>query len=257
MASRAVASSRQRAGTPDWRSIFRRALRRAAELGGAAVLFGCMIFLALALASYNQTDPSASTAAGGTAQNWMGGSGAWLAERVLFLFGPVSLLLLPLLYVLARKLWLLAEEDEEGLPHSNQRWWMPIAKLAIAMVLLSTTLALAFDAPGGVLPASMGGISGLLGAKAVTGLAGLLGTIALPLFIALKLLLLAICITIGLIVRRQLVPLFPAIISLRQNGPTPETDRAIAAVIAVTQPTVMVLWGVVLLACLLGIATPV
>jgi hypothetical protein len=90
-----------------------------------------------------------------------------------------------------------------------------------------------------------------------TGIAGLVGAITLPLFITLKLLLLAICITIGLIVRRQLVPLFPAIISLRQNGPTPETDRAIAAVIAVTQPTVMVLWGMVLLACLLGIATPV
>jgi len=89
------------------------------------------------------------------------------------------------------------------------------------------------------------------------GVAGLSGAITLPLFISLKLLLLAGCITIGLIVRRQLVPLFPAIIDLRQNGPTPEGDAAIKGVIAITQPTVMVLWVLVLIACFLGLATPV
>ena len=97
----------------------------------------------------------------------------------------------------------------------------------------------------------------VLAGLTASGLAGLAGAIALPLFISLKLLVLAVCITIGLIVRRQLVPLFPAIGALRENGATPEGDRAIAGVIAVTQPTVMVLWGMVLLACLLGIATPV
>ena len=86
---------------------------------------------------------------------------------------------------------------------------------------------------------------------------GLAGAIALPLFISLKLLALATCISIGLLVRRQLVPLFPAIIALRENGPTPEGDRTIKGVIAITQPTVMVLWVVVLIACFLGIATPV
>lgn len=97
----------------------------------------------------------------------------------------------------------------------------------------------------------------VLAALVAAGAAGLTGAMAMPLFIALKLLLLAGCITIGLIVRRQLVPLFPAIAALRQNGPTPEGDRAIAAVISVTQPTVMVLWGLVLLASFLGLATPV
>lgn len=96
-------------------------------------------------------------------------------------------------------------------------------------------------------------LAGLIG----SGVAGLAGGIALPLFITLKLLALATCIAIGLLVRRQLVPLFPAIIALRENGPTPEGDRTIAGVIAITQPTVMVLWAVVLVACFLGIATPV
>lgn len=97
----------------------------------------------------------------------------------------------------------------------------------------------------------------VLAALIGSGIAGLSGAIPLPLFISLKLLALATCIAIGLLVRRQLVPLFPAIIALRDNGPTPEGDRAIAGVIAITQPTVMALWAVVLVASLLGIATPV
>ena len=96
-------------------------------------------------------------------------------------------------------------------------------------------------------------LAGLLGTAALA----LAGGITLPLFIALKLLALAACITLGLIVRRQLVPLFPAIITMRETGPTPATDAAIAGVISQTRPSVMLLWGVVLVACYLGIATPI
>ncbi len=159
---------------PDWRAVLRRSMRRASELGGAVLLFAAMIFLGLALASYHQTDPSASTAAGEEVRNWMGGAGAWAAERALFLFGPVSVLLLPLLYVLARKLWRLVEEEDGIVATANQRWWRPIGVLLFSMVLLSTVLSLAFTQPGGSLPASMGGISGLLGAKGVRTMAGLL-----------------------------------------------------------------------------------
>lgn len=176
MASRAIIASGRRAGSPSWRALLRRAVRRACELGGAALLFGAMIFLAVALATYQQTDPSASTAAGGEARNWMGAAGAWAAERALFLFGVVSLLFLPLLYVLARKLWRMAEEEEEdgGIAPSNHRWWRPVGLLLLAMTLISTVLSLTFTSPGGTLPASMGGISGLLGAKGVRALAGFL-----------------------------------------------------------------------------------
>jgi len=167
MASRAIIASGQRAANPSWRALLRRAVRRAVELGGAALLFGAMIFLALALASYHQTDPSASTAAGGDVKNWMGIAGAWAAERALFLFGVVSGLFLPLLYVFARKLWRMAEEEEGAAPPSNQRWWRPVGALLLAMTLLATVLSLTFTRPGGTLPASTGGISGLLGAKTV------------------------------------------------------------------------------------------
>jgi S-DNA-T family DNA segregation ATPase FtsK/SpoIIIE len=170
MATRPLAPGR-RIAKPNWRAVLKRSLRRASELSGALTLFAAMTFLALALVSYHQTDPSASTAAGGPAQNWMGTVGAWVAERALVLFGPVSALFVPLLYVFARKLWLLVEEDDNEIEHSNQRWWRPVAVLAIAMTLIATVMSLVFTAPGGVLPASMGGITGLLGAKAVTGLA--------------------------------------------------------------------------------------
>ncbi|MBH0113300.1 hypothetical protein I5E68_10115 [Novosphingobium sp. YJ-S2-02] len=96
----------------------------------------------------------------------------------------------------------------------------------------------------------------VLAALLASGVAGLIDIIAMPLFIALKLLVLAFCIFIGLLVRRQLVPLFPAIIDLKQNGANPEGDRAIKGVIAITQPTVMTLWIAVLIASYLGIATP-
>ncbi|MBK6802625.1 MAG: DNA translocase FtsK 4TM domain-containing protein [Novosphingobium sp.] len=173
MATRPV-SAGARGARVDWRAAMKRSLRRAGEIGGALILLATMVFLALALVSYHQTDPSASTAAGGPVLNWMGTPGAWAAERALFLFGPVSVLLLPLLYVMARKLWRLVEEEDLELPHTDHAWWRPIGVLLLAMALLATPLALWIDARGGSLPAGMGGMTGLLGAKALDALAALL-----------------------------------------------------------------------------------
>jgi S-DNA-T family DNA segregation ATPase FtsK/SpoIIIE len=171
MASRAIGPSARKAAPADWRTALRRSMRRAIQLGAALLLFAGMIALALALASYHQTDPSASTAAGGAVQNWLGLGGAWVAERTLFLFGLVCVLFLPLLYAFSRKLWRDAEEEET--PH-GLRWWRTVGMLLAAMALLSTVLSLAFTSPGGSLPASPGGITGLLGAGAVRAIAALL-----------------------------------------------------------------------------------
>ncbi len=165
MASRAIG----KAPVADWRAAFRRSLRRALQLTGAVLLFTAAAFFALALISYHQTDPSASTAAGEEVANWMGRSGAWVAERALFLFGIVSILFLPLLYAYGRKLW--RDADEEETPH-GARWWRAVGMLIFAMALLATVLSLTFDAPGGSLPASLGGITGLLGKGAIEALAG-------------------------------------------------------------------------------------
>ncbi|MEL6876848.1 MAG: DNA translocase FtsK 4TM domain-containing protein [Pseudomonadota bacterium] len=170
MATRAINT---RKNTADWRAAFRRSMRRFAQMAGAGVLLLAMGFLTLSLASYTQTDPSPSTAASAAeVSNWMGTWGAWAADRVLFAFGLTSILLLPLLYISARKLWLDVENGDEP---ETTRWWLPAGMLLVAMILLSTVLALVFDGPGGTLPAQWGGVSGLLGAGAIEAIAGRFG----------------------------------------------------------------------------------
>ncbi len=98
----------------------------------------------------------------------------------------------------------------------------------------------------------------LLSALTAAGLLGLTHLIALPLFIASKLLLLAAAVSMGLLVRRLLVPLLPAIVAMRRTGiATPDDDRAIAGVISRTRPAVMAIWVLVLAASVLGFARPV
>ena len=169
MATRAMSKK----GATDWRAAFRRSMRRAAQMASAGGLFALMLFLALALASYTQTDPSGSTAASGEdIRNWMGASGAWVADKVLATFGITSVLLLPLLYIGARKLWRDVEHEDEP---DTTRWWLPLAMLVLAMILLSSVLGLTFEGPGSTLPAQMGGMSGLLGAAAIEAVAARFG----------------------------------------------------------------------------------
>ncbi|WP_309753002.1 DNA translocase FtsK 4TM domain-containing protein [Novosphingobium sp.] len=174
MATRPTSAS-HRGARVNWRAAMKRAARRSAEIGGAAALLGAMVFLALALVSYHQTDPSASTAAGGPVLNWMGGAGAWVAERALFLFGWISVLFLPLLYVFARKLWRFVEEEDLDLPHADHAWWRPIGLLLFAMALIASTIALTIPRGGDAYPAGWGGVAGLLGAGAVHWLAAFAG----------------------------------------------------------------------------------
>ena len=160
-----------RAGAkPDWRAAFRRSLRRAMHMAGAGLLFALLLFLALALASYTQTDPSPSTAASGAAiGNWMGLSGAWASERAYFLFGLPALLLLPLLWIAARRLWTGVEDpDEEKTPG---KWWSPLALLMLAMVLFGTVISLLFAENPGPFPSGAGGLAGLLGAGGIEAVA--------------------------------------------------------------------------------------
>ncbi|QIG54057.1 DNA translocase FtsK [Altererythrobacter sp. BO-6] len=169
MATRAMSKK----GATDWRAAFRRSMRRAAQMAGGGALFVLMLFLALAMASYTQTDPSGSTAASGEdIRNWMGASGAWAADKVLGTFGITAVLLLPLLYIAARKLWRDVEHEDEP---DTTRWWLPLGMLLLAMVLLSSVLTLVFEGPKTTLPAQMGGISGLLGAGAITAVAARFG----------------------------------------------------------------------------------
>jgi S-DNA-T family DNA segregation ATPase FtsK/SpoIIIE len=168
MASRAVTRTGIAPRGADWRAAWRRSVGRAWQLGGAGMLVLAMVFLALALVSYTQTDPSGSTAAGDQVANWMGRAGAWTAELALRLFGLVAILFLPMLYAFARKLWRDAEHEET--PHGG-RWWRMVGVLLLGMTLIAAAVTLAFGDMGS-LPASFGGLAGLLGAGAVRALAG-------------------------------------------------------------------------------------
>jgi S-DNA-T family DNA segregation ATPase FtsK/SpoIIIE len=182
----------------EWRAGLRRSLRRLAQMVGAGALLGATIFLALALVSYTQTDPSGSTAAD-TAEvaNWMGLSGAWVADMVLLVFGIPGALLLPLLYVSARKLW---RDVENGDAPETTPWWLPTGLLLIAITLLSSVLALAFQGPGGTLPAQAGGLAGLLGAGAIEAVAARFGTEAQG-WVILAAALVCLAVGVGLLTR--------------------------------------------------------
>lgn len=89
------------------------------------------------------------------------------------------------------------------------------------------------------------------------GVASLAGVVTLPLFIALKLLVLAGCIGLGLLVRVQLVPLFVAVREMVASAPTPTTDATIAVVNGRVRIAVLGIWVLIAAAAYLGIATPV
>jgi S-DNA-T family DNA segregation ATPase FtsK/SpoIIIE len=171
-----------RARTPqqqaDWKAAFRRSLARILSMAGAVALFALMVFLAAAMISYSQTDPSPSTAAGPVVANWMGYPGAWAADRAFWSFGLCSVLFLPLLYAWGRKLWnrseeLEGDEDEgEAAPTAEGRWWGTLLVLLAAMVLLSTVLALVTNPANWSWPAGAGGLAGLLGEGLLRALAG-------------------------------------------------------------------------------------
>jgi len=179
-----MATQARKAATPaDWRAALRRSIARVGQMTGAVLLFAAALFLALALVSYHQTDPSWSTAAGGPVANWMGRPGAFAADRALIVFGFMAGLFVPLLYVFGRKLWRDAS-DETGNTASERdgdrpsamsggRWWRTMALLLIAMALLSTVVALVTTGREWDLPASPGGLAGLLGHAGISALAAL------------------------------------------------------------------------------------
>lgn len=157
--------------------MLRRSLRRSLELIGGGVLVTLLVFLALAMASYTQTDPSGSTASGSPVENWMGLPGAWSAELVLRFFGLPGALLLPLLWVFARRLWDadsdVIDHDEGEAESAPQRWWRPTLLLFAGMALIGTALALWGPDSASRLPAGPGGLSGLLGTAGISALARL------------------------------------------------------------------------------------
>ena len=137
---------------PVWGDTVRRGAARSGELLGALSLVGIAGFLALALASYQPSDAAINTAAGGPTENWVGTIGAWAADLLLSLLGPVVALFIPLLLVAAWRLW-------TGV--SLAGWGRRAFGALIGIGLIDIALSLFKSEAFASLPASLGGIFGL------------------------------------------------------------------------------------------------
>ncbi|WP_373491959.1 DNA translocase FtsK 4TM domain-containing protein [Parasphingorhabdus sp.] len=142
----------------NWREIMRLSLMRSGALIGAIAIYLSTLFLLLALVSYSPSDPSFSTSAGSVEYNWMGIFGSYLADLLLLLIGVPVLLFVPLLLVLANRLW----RDNPQLGWKRQLLWCLLAAL-----LVGTGLALWFPEPQMELPAGLGGLASMLIANAI------------------------------------------------------------------------------------------
>lgn len=95
----------------------------------------------------------------------------------------------------------------------------------------------------------------------LAGLVGVGGTIvagavSAPLFIGLKLLVLAAAIAAGLWVRQLIAPFGPAFGALVTTGQTPQSDQIISRSLARARPAVMLIWVLLLTAAFLGFWRP-
>jgi len=141
-----------------WRAGVKKGAKRSGTLlGGAALIVGALL-LAVAMASYEPTDPSLNTAAAGPITNWMGAPGAFASDLLLSLMGPPAALLLPLLVVLGLRL---ARGAEAG------RWGRALLLTLLGIILIGTAAALLIGGAVNGLPASWGGAFGLSLAKLI------------------------------------------------------------------------------------------
>ena len=100
-----MASRKPIAAKADWRTVFRQSIARSLVLAASVALAAFTLFLTLALLTYDSTDAALNTAAGGSAANWMGAADAWFADLGLSIGGAPIALLVPLLGLMAWRLW--------------------------------------------------------------------------------------------------------------------------------------------------------
>ena len=125
---------------------------RSGALIGALALFVATALMVVALASYRGSDPALNTASGGATQNLAGVPGAWFADIALTLFGPAVALLLPVVPIVAMRLW-------RAQPAGH---WLRMARnAAIGVALMAAALAFVSDTSVLALPAGWGGVIGL------------------------------------------------------------------------------------------------
>jgi S-DNA-T family DNA segregation ATPase FtsK/SpoIIIE len=143
------------------------------------------VYLLLALMSYSAADPYgwSSTGTNSVAQNYLGPTGAWLADRSLSFLGYIAYLL-PLM--IAYGLWCSFKQRHSNV--SIDSLLFTLRTVGFFLVIGASTGLVAIQASGqeSILPFSSGGFLGLHLAKTVEGALGFVG--ATLLFLAMGLL---------------------------------------------------------------------
>ena len=150
----------------------RASLIRGGALFGAATLGLFALFYGFAVLSYSAGDAAYNSAAADVQHNWMGQSGAYVADAVLFLFGVPAIFLLPLMLVFARRLW-------RDVP--QPQWKRQLSLCLVGMLLIGFGMAYWQQGSDIGLPAGWGGLIALLLGNAVSALVnqihGIFGTL--------------------------------------------------------------------------------
>jgi len=156
-----------------WRESVKAGAVRSGALMTAIALFALSLLVVLALVSYKPGDPSLNTAAGGVARNLAGVPGAWFADLALSAFGPAAALLLPVLPIVALRLW---RDQPPG------DWGRMLARATVGVALMAAALSFVSGASVMALPAGWGGLAGMALAGAGRWALGLTGDAAVSLW---------------------------------------------------------------------------
>jgi hypothetical protein len=147
-----------------------------------------------------------------------------------------------------------------GLSVAALKGWVQVPTLGLVAVWIFALawLALAWVVPVKHLPTGSA-IRKLDLAIRWAMIAGLISYAALggvPLFLALKLIIVAITIGLGLWIRKALSPFGPAFMDMVTSGPTSQTDATIAKSLNQSRPAVVSIWILLLAAAFLGLYQP-
>jgi S-DNA-T family DNA segregation ATPase FtsK/SpoIIIE len=156
-----MASRSPRTQLADWRQMMRLSLLRSGALIGAGALALFATFYGISVLSYAPADRAFNSAATGAPHNWMGQIGAYVADGALFLFGLPAILLVPLMLVIARRLW-------RDVPQPT--WKRQLLLCILGMVLVGFGMAHWQHGTSIGLPAGWGGTPALLLDNAATAL---------------------------------------------------------------------------------------
>ena len=140
--------------------------RRVSELTGAGLIVLGVSYLT-ALGSYAPTDPSLNAAADGPAQNWLGPSGAIIADLMMQTFGFAAVA--PALAILAWGILLVRKLGVRQL-------WLRVTCALTATVVLAISLAILHPFANWPLATGLGGVTGAVLLERLAGLLYWLGS---------------------------------------------------------------------------------